>query len=482
LETKKGAELKKDVLILADGIVAKHLLARILKDTLTSNRYHIVHREKGFRPIEYSENFLFYHFDPTSFPKLSKLFEKYSYQEVVVVLGTRFDTEAAFENIRKLDKNVSVVLLDKWGLGIDDKDTISIKANEILANRLFDYLPDVPVIAQNVGLGEGEIMEVLVPFGSSYVYRHIGTIEQNKWRIAAIYRNGRLILPASDLMIYPNDLLLLVGEPEVLKYVFKSIRQEVGQFPLPYGSHSYLFVDMAKHPKEFVRHMLQESIYLHHHLNNKKLYIRVVNPNDFELLDLFKDHDGNDGVEVMIDYRHRDSWELFQADIADRHIGLILVDHELFGNREWREFLYGIHLPVLLLSKAEFATTKEAALILKPDVGLEKISAPLFDLSIQLALAITIYEDPALERDETIRHIIEHYQNLAHIFSKPLYIKKTKTNVVRELMGKDGVFAVFPFTQDVVRARKNNLFCTDPLRLFFRFHRSHLIFIPPGEL
>jgi len=172
--------------------------------------------------------------------------------------------------------------------------------------------------------------------------------------------------------------------------------------------------------------------------------------------------------------------ELFKADLSERRIGLISVDYELFDQREWRKFLYGYNTPVLVLSRSHFATTKEAALILRPDAGLEKISAPIFDLSIQLGVAIALYEDPALEQDETIRHIIEHYQNLAHIFSKPLYIKKTKTNVIKELMQKEDILPIFPFTQDVVRASRYNIFCTDPLKLFFKLQKFHQIFIPQG--
>ena len=306
---------KTDVLILVDGIVAKHFITRILEDITTTNHYHIVHIDEELKPEEFGDNFFFYHFDPTSFVKLSKLFTK-SFKQVVIVLGNKIDTVASYENVRKLDRNVSVVLFDRWDLQIEDKNCITLEANEILANRLFDYLPNVPVIAQNVGLGHGEIMEVLVPFGSSYVYRHIGTIEQKNWKIAAIYRNNKLILPTPNLMIYPNDLLLLIGKPDVLKHVFKSIKREVGQFPLPYGANSYLFVDMEASSKEQIRHMLLETIYLHKKLNDKKLFIRIANPNDFKLLELFQSYE-SDTIEVMIDFRYKKREQLLQEDLWD---------------------------------------------------------------------------------------------------------------------------------------------------------------------
>jgi len=93
-------------------------------------------------------------------------------------MANKIDTIASYNNIRKLSRQVNIVLFDKWNLEIEDQNLIKLDANEILANRLIDFLPNIPIVAQNVGLGIGEIMEVLVPFGSSYVYRHIGSIEQ----------------------------------------------------------------------------------------------------------------------------------------------------------------------------------------------------------------------------------------------------------------------------------------------------------------
>ena len=51
-----------------------------------------------------------------------------------------------------------------------------LNSDELLATHLYEHLPNVPVIAQNVGTASGEIMEVHVPFGSTYAFRHVGSI------------------------------------------------------------------------------------------------------------------------------------------------------------------------------------------------------------------------------------------------------------------------------------------------------------------
>jgi hypothetical protein len=468
----------RNVLILADGIVAKHFINRILEEDLTSNNYHIVYVDESLKPDVTKERFYFYRFDPTSYSKLSKLFLK-GFNQVVIVLRNRFDTLASYENIRKINKNASIVLYDRWDLEIDDKNYIKVDANEILANRLFDYIPNVPKIAQNVGLQQGEIMEVLVPFGSSYVYRHIGSIEQKNWKIAAIYRNNRLILPTPNLMIYPNDILLLIGEPEVLKQIFKSIKREIGQFPRPYGIDSYLFIDMQNSDMNEIKKLVLESIYVHEKLNNKRLIIRVVNPNDFETLNFIKSYDGGD-IEVLIDYSYIDGKKIINQDLQSSKIGLFKVSNKEFNKRDLKEYLYRLNIPVLSISENSFNRCKEIGLIVKPDKILENISSTIFDIAIQLDLSISLYESISDESREDLKEIIEHFENLSTIFSKNLSINRIKGNIIRELLNKESIFLVFPFTKEVVTSSRLNIFCIDPYRLYDKLDRFHQIFIPPN--
>ena len=87
-------------------------------------------------------------------------------------------------------------MLDLWELGgpEDDSHLTVLDARAVLTARLMDFLPDIPVVADNLGLGKGEIMEVKVPVGSSFMYRHISSITQKKWRIAMIYRGSNFMI------------------------------------------------------------------------------------------------------------------------------------------------------------------------------------------------------------------------------------------------------------------------------------------------
>ena len=231
----------KKILIIADGILAKQFLEKVMETEAGENSYTIVTYKEETLPKKRPENFKFFEFDPTSYEKLAVILNEQFFQ-VMIMMSNELDVKATYANIRKVDSKVRVVIMDRWDLKIEDKRLLMLNSREILASRFTDHLPNTPIVAQNIGLGIGEIMEVSVPVGSSYAYRHLASIEQSRWKIAAIYRSNTLILPRPALMLLPNDLLLLVGDPKVLQSVFKSIKRELGQFPSPFGSNIHCII------------------------------------------------------------------------------------------------------------------------------------------------------------------------------------------------------------------------------------------------
>jgi len=108
------------------------------------------------------------------------------------------------------------------------------------------------------------------------MYRHVSSIAQKRWRIALIYRGTEIILPKPNTMIQPSDILLIVGDPNVLQNVYRSIKRESGQFPSPFGSNIYTLIDMRSMSKERVSKLIKDSLYVHSKLNNKRLIFRVI--------------------------------------------------------------------------------------------------------------------------------------------------------------------------------------------------------------
>lgn len=464
----------KKILIISDSIIGEHFIQRVISTYTVENIYYVVETKSkkynDFNPAR----FKFYEFDATSFYKLSNLL-KMEFIQVVVAMENQIDVENIIKNIRNVKKNLRITVLNKWKLSNIDPNIMLINSNEILSSRLLDYLPNVPVIAQNVGLGEGEIMEVLVPFGSSFIYKHIGVIEQKDWRIVAIYRNRKLVMPSRKRMIQPNDLLLLVGQPDVLKSVYRSIKRELGQFPEPFGSNLYLYLDMNLMDNKNIFKMVKKSIFIQEKLK-QQLIVKIVNPNDIEIVEKIKDHRSED-IEIIIDYYGKNLDKQIFDDVKNKHIGLVIVSHKLFNIYELRKLFYKLHVPILKISKKPFDTIKESALILSDNRNLEKISSTAFDISEQMGFNIELHNF-LNEHQGDKEQVVEHYYNLATIFSKSIKVVKENQNSIRVLKLKENFLQIIPFTQNIATRRLYTLLSTDSEKLYYKLDDYHQIFIP----
>ncbi len=133
---------------------------------------------------------------------------------------SREESIYSYKNIKLLLPKIRIVIVSLWEkLPIDDEYTKIIHVEELIASTLYEELPNVPVVAKNIGLGKGEIMEVLISFGSPYAYRHVGSLTNKMWRIVAIYRDGKQIFPTPATMLRPNDKLIIIGNSIVLEEI-----------------------------------------------------------------------------------------------------------------------------------------------------------------------------------------------------------------------------------------------------------------------
>ncbi len=468
----------KKILILSSGSVGRHFIQRVIDTYTSENIYYVVEMKaneyEGVNPAR----FKFFEFDPTSYYKLANIL-KMEFIQVFVAMENKADVEYTIKNIKSIKKHLRIIAIDEWGLHYEDSNIVLINAQDILASKLIDYLPNVPVIAQNVGLGEGEIMEVSVPFGSSFVYKHLGVIQQNDWKIAAIYRNRKLLLPTRRRMIQPNDVLLLVGEPRVLKTVYRVIKRELGQFPEPFGTSLYLLIDMVKNDRYTIKKLLEHALYIQQKLS-KELFIRVINPNDIDTLDMIKSY-ASQNIYVYIKYDFKTILETLHADKKFFHIGLVIVANKTFYDFEMRKYLYELHVPVLKLSYKSLENLKDVVLVVSDSRDPEKISNTIFDFSEQFNLNIELY-NYLKEHQAQKEQVIEHYYNLSTIFSKSIKVYKEEENPLVVLQKKDNFLHVVPFSKKLLSRLIYSYFSTDSDLMYHYLDRYHQMFVPVDDI
>lgn len=464
----------KKILIVSDGAIGHHTIERVIGTYTSENLYYIVqtqeHVFEGYNPAR----FKFFQFDPTSFYKIANLL-KMDFWQVLLVMENQTELEQTIRNIRSYKPNIRIIALDLWNAKSPDDDIEWVNVQELIAANMIDYLPNIPVLAKNIGLGSGEIMEVLVPFGSSFVYRHIGSIEQKNWKIAAIYRNRSLILPDDNKMIQPNDTLVLVGDPAVLRSIYRAIKRELGQFPAPFGSRLYLYIDMSIEKPSSIMALVRRSIYIQKKLR-QPLIIKVVNPSDIDVLRMIKaSAQGNVEIEISYDVLHDD--EVILSDIKKYHIGLFLVSKAAFASGAIRSKLYAGNVPVLKLADRSFSSLQESVVVLSREGHLESISTAIFDVSSQFGFNLELI-DYANEEADHKHEVIEYFNNLSTIFSKSIKVSHEELNPLRELCGRENFLHILPFTSKMFESRLSAFFSTDPEVLYRKLDRYHQLFIP----
>jgi len=436
----------KNILILASGSIAKHFIEWVGKKRVAENHYYATCYKANSTPHNVAKNVTIMDADPTSYSKLSRIMQETHFSNVFVVLEDKEDAIYTLKNISLINVKTRTVLVNQWDdaeVGKDVENLTIVHSDELMAAHLYDHLPNVPLVAQNVGLGRGEIMEVHVPFGSSYAYRHVGSILQRKWKIAAIYREEKQILPTTATMIRPNDTLLVVGKPLVLDGVYKTINKRIGLFPEPFGKDIYLLLDF-RHDNKNALIYLKEGIYLLDKLENKSLYVRILYPNDFALIDELKSYE-SENIMISVSYDSEDVKHLIEYDIHQHDIGIIMNSIKAFEADDLKDTLYDLKKLVYLFGDKLLYNIKKCVVLMTGDEKMESISSTAFDISESLELSLMLGDfDP--EGDfESKKMIIEHYETLTHIFNMEIDIEQKVANPIRELSNMKEILQVAPF-------------------------------------
>lgn len=220
---------------------------------------------------------------------------------------------------------------------------------------------------------------------------------------------------------------------------------------------------------------VRRAVYVHKKLSHN-LIIKIANPSNIEVLAEIKTLRGSD-VIINIDYDSMNLKDAFHRDIKNFHVGLVIISKEMFADCYVRRAMYEAHVPVLKLADRSLSKLKESVLLLSDNRDLEKISSTIFDISEQLNFNIELYNYLNEHQDDK-EQVIEHYNNLATIFSKSIKVIKIDENPISKLKTKENFIQILPFTQKLTRRRLFSLFTTDSEKLYYKLDAYHQIFIP----
>ena len=444
----------KKILIILDGIVAKKLMQRIIEANTGDNSYDVIYMSDLILPVQKPSNFTFYKFDPTSKSKLAMVLDKDIHTEVLIALNSKDEMLNVIRNIREHTKNLQMTVLDYWGMKVNDPLVRIYRGIEVLANGMVEKLPNVPVLAQNIGLRQGEIMEIRIPFGSSYAYRYIGSIEQKEWKIFGLYRNQKMITIRPSLVLKPNDVILVIGKPDVLMQVYNVIGKTQGQFPMPFGTNIYLYLDLYLQEDESVKKVIDEAKYLNQKLKNNLLIVRVTRPTTVQIMDFIKEELKHfPSIILLIDYGNKGFNRNVKEDFRKNNIGMIMLAPEMFKNKENIQSVLDLKIPIFKFGKENLKAVKRTVIILNDTNSYEQISPIVFDISSQLKIRTKIFDLDPVGDKEGKTNLIDHFENLAKIFNEKIEVVTSAQNPIRELKKQKDMLQLLPLKEKMFKKK-----------------------------
>lgn len=475
---KRGLKVKKVVLIL-DGIVAKKFLQAVLEKYFSNNLYNIITNDAAIVPEEIPNGFNFFTFDPTSSYKLLNAIDS-DVSDIFILMQNSDERKVVYDIVRNSYKDARIIVdipSEQEKQDYNHNKTVLIDESTLISGAIIARLPNVPLIPQGFGLGIGEVMEINVPFGSAYAYRHIGSIQQKDYRIVGIYRQNEFILSNYSLVIQPADTLLVAGDPKVLTMVYRQVKSDIGQFPAPFGKDVYVYVDMIKQDFDELMHDISQGLFLYQKLRNTKLYIHVLHPSDTEIMREIKSLETTD-VQVVFNYHQEDFFTLFKKH-SKKKIGLLVIGKKIFKHRKVRKMLFSSGVPVFKTSYKDIANAKTSLVVLNEDMNKgENISSVIFDVSMQVDLNVMLYDfDPDKNYQDSI---LQDYQNLSRIYDKKIKVEKTNTKnpIVYLCEQKEPILHFLPFERCIAGWSVMNFLSTKVEKISFMSDEHPQIFIP----
>ncbi len=473
----------KKILIILDGIVAKNLMHRIVEANTGDNVYDVIYMSDAILPIQKPSSFTFYKFDPTSKSKLAMVLDKNIHTEVLIALNSKDEMLNVIKNIKEHKQNLQMTILDYWGLNIDDSHVNVYKGIEVLANGMVERLPNIPVVAQNIGLRQGEIMEIRIPFGSSYAYRYIGSIEQKEWKIFGLYRNQKLINIKPSLVLKPNDVILAIGKPDVLMQVFNAIGKTQGQFPMPFGHNIYLYLDLYLQNEQNVKKAIEEAKFLNQRLKNHKLIVRITRPTTVAIMTFIKDELRHfASIVLVIDYGNRGFYKILKNDFRKYDVGMMMLTQEMFKDKEQIRSILSHKVPLFKLGNEKLKSIKRTVVILNDTHSYEQISPIVFDVASQLRTKTKIFDLDPIGEEENKSNLLDHFENLSKIFNEKIEIVSSSENPIRELKKQKNMLQVLPLKEEMFRKRFSwKFFYTNTDFISFDMNKYNQLLIPIVE-
>ncbi|HIC87662.1 MAG TPA: hypothetical protein EYP03_05615 [Aquificae bacterium] len=137
-----------------------------------------------------------------------------------------------------------------------EKEIVLIEKGKVLGKYIKNYLDPNKKEGISIGIGK-DIIQIKVLPSSILANQKVARFSSSKWKIVAIYRDNKIILPRGNTVILPGDQVLFIGEPKILESTISLFLKNEPQFPLDYGYAQVVIL------KDIEKNYLKENLFLY---------------------------------------------------------------------------------------------------------------------------------------------------------------------------------------------------------------------------
>ena len=136
---------------------------------------------------------------------------------------------------------------------------------------VFHYLQHPLARVIPLGGGLGEVMEIEVAERHWLAGKNASVLDDERWRLASIFRGQDMVAPGPGTVLAPGDLLVLVGRPDIFGPVCSLLDCTEPHFPLAYGQD--VLLALPEEDGERRKALLDEAMHLIQHTQAKRMAV-----------------------------------------------------------------------------------------------------------------------------------------------------------------------------------------------------------------
>ncbi|WP_456456997.1 NAD-binding protein [Thermovibrio sp.] len=331
------------------------------------------------------------------------------------------------------------------------------------ASQLEREIESGVVIPTNIGLGQGEVIEVRVMPTSIIAGYPVGKFSSRRWKIVAIFRGDRLIIPKPKTVVKPGDRVLIVGDPKILRYIAGLIKSGEPQFPLQFGVEEVIFLPSKN------QEVLKDGKFFYESTKVQKLSVYYCQGELKKEVELFEQAEKE---KVKVKKLKGCEKELFNL-LKGESFGLIVMPDKY---KELPLYLGIKTFPIMVAEE-----TLSPVMIARGTTPVERILVPVsgsfnslraLEVGIELSLMTSanlsaLYVSPS-ENDPKANSLREKITKISHMYKVPIDFIKRVGNPIREFARESANYNL-----TVIGARKGrkvNWF--SPYSPYFMVHKS----------